>query len=643
MKQLLIIACLALCSASLLHAQNQKLIDSLERRLNSTKNDTNTVKLLNAIAFEYRLYNEAKSFELLDKSVKLAGEIGYKDGLALAYNHYGILYKNKQKFDSSLYFHKKAFAIWQEINDEEGMASSYNNQGRTYTEMGDYTNSMKCYLESLKLREQMKDTAGIAAAYNNIGRIYYNKRDFEHSKEYARKSIELRTQLGDSFEVARNLTALGFLHYELNEYDDALACYGRALNIFKAAGDKVECARLFSNIGNVLVETNKVDESIDYQLKALQIQKETQDTIGIFTSVLSLAQAYGFKGKYEDAVSYGQEALGLLKSSGGEIKMYMDVYEVLGELYRKKKDYKQAMDAYVEYNKFKDSLVKDENSHIVADMEAKYESGKKDLALKSAAYALQKRKIIIGSLAVVILLLITSGYLLYNRYKLKKQRELDEELIKQQELRNKAIIDAEERERIRIAKDLHDGIGQQLAAVKLNMNAMEEELAENTDQQERIRVLEHMVDETLKEVRAVSHNMMPNALIRKGLAAAVREFIDNIASAGLLKIDLQIVGLNERLDSTMETVLYRIMQETVSNIIKHAQASKIGIQLIRHEGYLNFIIEDNGKGFDTSKLNDFSGIGLKNILSRIQYLNGTVDFDSSPGRGTTVVIEVPLG
>src|SRR5690606_33746024 len=106
----------------------------------------------------------------------------------------------------------------------------------------------------------------------------------------------------------------------------------------------------------------------------------------------------------------------------------------------------------------------------------------------------------------------------------------------------------------------------------------------------------------VKEVRSVSHNMMPNALIRFGLAKAVREFIDKIAATGALKIDLQIVGLNNRLESTTETVLYRVMQETVSNIIKHAEASKISIQLIKDEDSLTLMIEDNGKGFDTQKI-----------------------------------------
>ncbi|MBS1584558.1 MAG: sensor histidine kinase [Bacteroidetes bacterium] len=638
-----IIAALIFLVSNPLFGQNQKLIDSLERKLAGAKEDSNKVNILNDIAFEYRLVNEAKAYRLLHESVKLAEKIGFKDGLALAYNHFGILYKNRQMFDSSLYYHHKAFAIWNQMNDEEGMASSYNNQGRTYQAKTDYTNAIDCYLKSLKLREKIKDTTGAAAAYSNIGQLYGMKKDLNKAKEYTAKSVELLAAVGDSFALGKNILALGYFYYEGNQFDTALVFYKRALILFKAAHAGSETAQALNNIGNALAESNRSAESIPYQLEALKIQTEIADTTGMFTSELSLCQAYGFDKQYELAARFGQQALDLLKKAGGEVKMYMDTYEVLSELYRKKQDYKKAIETYTLYNHFKDSLIKEENSRITSDMLAKYESDKKDLELKNAAYKLQRRKLIIGGLAAVIALLVMSGYLLYNRYKLKKRRELDEALIRQQEIRNKAIIEAEERERVRIAKDLHDGVGQQLAAVKLSMNAMEEELAADAGKLERIKALEHMVDETLKEVRTVSHNMMPNALIRKGLAAAVREFIDNIAATGLLKVDLQIIGLNERLDGSMETVLYRVLQEVVSNIIKHAQANKVSIQLIRHDdGYLNFIIEDNGKGFNVSEANNFNGIGLKNIMSRIQYLNGSVDFDSAVGRGTTVVIEVPL-
>lgn len=106
---------------------------------------------------------------------------------------------------------------------------------------------------------------------------------------------------------------------------------------------------------------------------------------------------------------------------------------------------------------------------------------------------------------------------------------------------------------------------------------------------------------------------------------------------------MQIIGLDDRLDNTVETVLYRVIQGVVSNIIKHANANQISVQLIKHDGELTVMIEDNGVGFEKTKIDNFEGIGLKNIISRVEFLNGNVDFDSTLGQGTTLVIEVPLG
>ena len=151
-----------------------------------------------------------------------------------------------------------------------------------------------------------------------------------------------------------------------------------------------------------------------------------------------------------------------------------------------------------------------------------------------------------------------------------------------------------------------------------------------------------LMDDSVKEVRAVSHNMMPNTLIKLGLASAVREFITKLGNSPSLKVDLEIIGLDKRLDNQTETVLYRIIQEIVNNIIKHAKASQISMQLIKHDTELNIMIEDNGVGFDSTKINEFNGIGLKGIQTRVEFLNGNVHFDSMVGRGTTVIIDVPL-
>ena len=149
-----------------------------------------------------------------------------------------------------------------------------------------------------------------------------------------------------------------------------------------------------------------------------------------------------------------------------------------------------------------------------------------------------------------------------------------------------------------------------------------------------------LIDESCKEVRSVSHNMMPNALLKSGLASAVREFIHQIDTR-VLKVNLYAEGLNERIDANIETVLYRVIQECVNNVIKHADANQLDISLIKDNDGIAATIEDNGKGFNSKDKTNFGGLGLKNIETRILFLKGTVEWDSQIGKGTLIAIHVP--
>ena len=233
-------------------------------------------------------------------------------------------------------------------------------------------------------------------------------------------------------------------------------------------------------------------------------------------------------------------------------------------------------------------------------------------------------------------------YIQYRRLKLKKESQLQSEIMKQQQLAVKAVLKAEENERERIAKDLHDGVGQMMSAAKMNLSAFESEMnLTNPEQKETFEKIINLVDDSCKEVRTVSHIMMPNALLKNNLDNAIREFTNKISNK-TLQVSVYTEGLEERLDSNVETVLYRIVQESVHNAIKHAGASKLDISLIRDKDGISGTIEDNGKGFDTSNKENFDGIGLKNITTRVEFLNGTVDFDSTPGKGTLIALHVPL-
>ena len=181
-----------------------------------------------------------------------------------------------------------------------------------------------------------------------------------------------------------------------------------------------------------------------------------------------------------------------------------------------------------------------------------------------------------------------------------------------------------------------------MSAAKMNLSAFESSLQlQDASQKMALDKVITLVDESCREVRSVSHNMMPNALLKNSLAAAVQDFIDKLDSKAL-NIHLYTEGLDQRLDSNTETVLYRVIQECVNNVIKHADANTLDISVIRDGDGISATIEDNGKGFDRQAADHRDGIGLKNILTRVEYLKGTVDFDSRPGQGTVVAVHVPL-
>ncbi|MCY7293095.1 MAG: sensor histidine kinase, partial [Ferruginibacter sp.] len=185
-----------------------------------------------------------------------------------------------------------------------------------------------------------------------------------------------------------------------------------------------------------------------------------------------------------------------------------------------------------------------------------------------------------------------------------------------------------------------DGVGQMMSAARMNLSLLEDHINLNESEKAAYEKAVALVDESCKEVRAVSHNMMPNALIKTGLASALRAFIEQIETPSL-KVQLYTEGLNESNNKNTETVLYRVLQECVNNVIKHSGASNLDIALIKDETGINATIEDNGKGFDTKDKNKFTGIGLDNIQKRIDFLKGTIEWQSSPGAGTLVAVFVP--
>lgn len=203
-----------------------------------------------------------------------------------------------------------------------------------------------------------------------------------------------------------------------------------------------------------------------------------------------------------------------------------------------------------------------------------------------------------------------------------------------------AMLDGQEKERARLARDLHDGLGGLLSGTKIELSGMLPVL-EQDGQKKLVRKTLGRMDAAVAELRLIAHNLMPDLLVKQGLAAAVRHYCENLSSENL-QITAQIVGLQAKMDHNKEVVIYRIIQELVNNVIKHAAASSVLVQLQQNDDQVFLTVEDDGKGFDISQAGSSRSAGLLNIRSRVAYLKGDIQFHSTPGEGTAVEINFPI-
>lgn len=251
--------------------------------------------------------------------------------------------------------------------------------------------------------------------------------------------------------------------------------------------------------------------------------------------------------------------------------------------------------------------------------------------------------LIVGTLTLLLVVLAVIFFaFLFQRKLIKKQRafrEIENLLQKQEVKAAYQVLEAQEQERKRIAEDLHDRLGSRLAAVKLHFHAFRN----NTNNTESFFTTgSNLLDEAIDEVRDISHNMLSGVLSKFGLVGALNDLKNTLEASKQLVFQIHTSHLEERLDLAVEVSLYRIVQELISNILKHAQATEIILQVNRFEGEILLIVEDNGVGFEMKSDFDFMGIGLKNIKTRAGKLNGKINVDSRKGQGTTVTIEIPL-
>lgn len=616
--------------------------DSLRKLITFEKDHQKRIHMLLALANEFRTINPDSSYSIAQQLAYFADNDRNKDLKLKAELNAVYYYMMKNKVDSGLLLSEKNISALNKMNGTDSLlAQYYSAAGLNLMRLNRQKDAMEHFFEALKKSEKADDKLMMVKAQHNIGWAYMELNRFTEAITHFKQAIQTSQEQKLVSKIPVTFNNIASCYGSLNQYDSVFKYGGRGVEIAHSTNNYQAEANGWFILGTAYTNQKKYREALDCYLKAKPIREKIGDTFYIVSDMAVLAELYAMMNNTSEGLKIGKEALRIANKNNLQAKLPM-IYKAIAMNYEQNGDYAAAANMYKQMNLLKDTLYENASTQSLAEMQTKYETEKKERIIQQQQFNLRQKNYLIAAVTVLTLIGAFIVWLFYNRNKLKQEAKLQAAIHQQQQMASAAVLEAEEKERQRIAKDLHDGVGQMMSAAKMNLSAFENELTfANTEQQHAFERIIELVDESCKEVRTVSHQMMPNVLIKSGLAKAVAEFLDKIDQR-VIKVNLHTEGLNERIDENTEIVLYRVMQESVNNVIKHSGAARLDIALIKDEAGIRATIEDNGKGFDTDAPGETAGIGLKNMRARIEYLQGTIDIDSSPGNGTLVAIHVPV-
>lgn len=563
---------------------------------------------------------------------------GAKEQLAV-YKQLAALTGTKD-FEQSIVYGTKGLAIAKRMGDSVSIGELKNLIGSALYFKGNFDLAANNYYQAIGIFERHNEQLHLANAFNNLAKLYRKTRELDKAEEYYDNAMRIFKVLGNKGGMEMIWNESGVVFEYRGDYEEAIKRYSKALTIAKETGNEIGVSYAYNNLAGSYALLQNFETSEKYLLEALNVRKKLNDSFSLAINYSDLGALYDSMKLYPKAIEAITESNHIAnKLSYPELIAHN--YKLLSHIYHQNGEPEKAYTNYILSDNIYDSLLNLEKSAQIEELNTKYQTEKKEQQIALQQLEISHRNYIIIAIILILILAVLLAYSYYNRYKTKQEQKLQQEIINQQKLATQAVLEAEEKERARIGQDLHDGVGQIMSAVKINLSTIQSSISFH-DEKETVKFenILSLVDESCKEVRSISHTMMPNALLRSGLSSAIRGFINKIDN-NIIETNLYTEGLDKRLNTDVETILYRVIQECVNNVIKHAKASRLDISIIKEDHEITATVEDDGIGFDTTDTNNTKGIGLKNIITRIQYLKGTVVYDSQPGKGTLIIINLP--
>jgi two-component system, NarL family, sensor kinase len=646
-----------LVGASAAAGQNKKIQDSLFAIAYKQPPDTNSIRAYQAIQrnfFNTGLYDSALLYA--HKAVSIAQEINHPKELANAWYSVGLASTNLHRYDTAKRYIALAQTSAIELSDLFLLANCYNTLSMMSRYEADYDASLTYALKSAAIAEHSTDSGIIKLLpkiYYNISAVLTGEYQFEKAIGYLKNALrfknypdEQRYRILLHLSVVENYINLKKLDPAKPHLDTAVALAANFDNIVL----KILTA---SSEGFYYDQTKKYDEALSAYHLSYQYASQNNSTYLKAEAASNLADVYYKQKRYIEAAQFASEA-NKLAFTVNHLKMIAGTFSILKEIAHINGNYKDALQYAELYKLYSDSSTNEATQKVTLSLETRYQTEKKEKeiadltisnTLKELEVVKRNRLLIIGGL-LASLLMIALGLLYRNsqqkRIIAEKDKMFQQEQIKflerqQQVVSLQSMVNGQETERTRIAKDLHDGLGGLFSTVKMHFSTLHHEQKQLQTDPLFSKSYE-LIKTASEEVRRIAHNMMPEVLLKIGVIQATRELCNSISAGKLLKVSLQAYGMEKRLNASTEIMLYRIIQELLNNIIKHADATEAIVQFNRAGNCLSVTVEDNGRGFSMNEGDEKITAGLSSVKSRVQYLNGQLSIDSQTEIGTTVLM-----
>lgn len=656
LQHLLAIVCLLLAKFNV-NAQEKdyQRVDSLKSIVNSKKDTAAISAVLELNKFYFFLGKFDSAILFCRQGVTLSKKHQNFKAASL-FLSIGKSYYMKSSNDSALLALNECKPLLKEANDE--LLVNYNLVlASVYQDKGMTDSAIQIFLQSVPVLEKKENSHLRHLLFNtftNIGNVFLKETRYDKAMDYYNKADSYKVYVQSKTQLIQFFQKKFIIYSNTNRLNEAEKCLDSSINLLNEANNLEMKQAVYINYGFLAEKKNEFQKARQWYLKGLAITDSIDNKFYRSRIYNNLSSASISLQDWSNARKYADEAL----KSANEFKSFIDMHYSYGNLKlvaSNTGNYKEAL-AFAELQfQYADSASSSDSKQKVMELESKYQHEKKekeiaDLKLQNAAKELvvikRNRLLITGGIAASALLVIATLFYRSSRQKqtiAEKDNILRKEQIKflerqQQIVSLQSMINGQETERTRIAKDLHDGLGGLFSTIKMLFSTLQHEKAELKTEPLFMKSYD-MINTASEEVRRIAHNMMPEVLIKLGLVQATQELCNSISAGKLLNVSMQAYGMDKRLNASTEIMLFRILQELLNNIIKHSQASEAIIQFNREGNRLSVTVEDNGRGFNLAETDGKTHAGLSSVESRVSYLNGKLSIDSQKEVGTTVMMD----